>query len=484
MSTVPRPSRAGGNGTSRRPSRAGGNGRPAAPVRIVHLGLGNFVRAHGCWYTEHAPDAEAWGIAAFTGRGSVRLCGDLEAQQGLYTLVTRSAAQDSFELVASLSRAHAAGEHEAWLRYFAAPELALVTLTVTEAGYLRRAGGGVDLSHPQLEADIAMLRADLRGHVVTAPARLVAGFAARRRASGGPLALVPCDNLPDNGAIAFGVVRELADEIDPALAAWISESVSRVTTVVDRVTPRSTEDDVREVRRRTGRDDRCPVVTEPYCEWVLSGSFPAGRPDWGGARVVGDVRPFEQRKLLLLNGGHSLLAYAGSIAGHETVAEALADERCRDWLDEWWELATPRPELPAGAVAASRSGHRTGPAGYRDVLLERWSNPRIRHQLAQIAADGSQKLPIRVLPVLRAQRSAGRLPAGATRTLAAWVCHLRGLGAPVSDVRAIEYRALAAGRLREGVVRVLERLDPALGADQEVIALTDDQAQEMQGLWR
>ena len=170
-------------------------------------------------------------------------------------------------------------------------------------------------------------------------------------------------------------------------------------------------------------------------------TFPAGRPRWedAGATFTDDITPYEHRKLWLLNGAHSLLAYAGSIRGHATVAEAVADETCRSWLEEWWAVASPHLDQPAADVAA-----------YRTALLERFGNARMHDRLDRIAADGSQKLPIRILPVLRAERAAGRVPAGATRVLAAWICHLRGLGAPVSDVRADEVVPLAAGPARRG----------------------------------
>ena len=191
----------------------------------------------------------------------------------------------------------------------------------------------------------------------------------------------------------------------------------------------------------TGRDDRCPVVTEPFTEWVISGAFPAGRPRWedAGATFADDITPFEHRKLWLLNGAHSLLAYAGSIRGHATVAEAAGDETCRAWVEQWWSEASPHLDQPAAELAA-----------YRSALLERFGNARMHDRLDRIAADGSQKLPIRIVPVLRMERAAGRMPEGATRALAAWVCHLRGLGAPVSDARADEVvrarRRTARGR--------------------------------------
>ena len=450
-------------------SRTAGQGRAAAPVRLVHLGLGNFFRAHPCWYTEHAPDAAHWGFAAFTGRSRSPLVGELNEQEGLYTLVSRAADGDRFEVLGSLSRAHAADDNDAWLRYFEAPELSAVTITVTEAGYLRGADGGLDTGRPEVQADIEVLRDDPTGVVRTAPARLVAGIAARRRAGAGPLALVPCDNTPGNGALAERVVRDLARLVDKDLAAWLGDSVAVVTTMVDRITPRAAPEDVRTVLKATGFDDRCPVVSEPFHEWVLSGKFPAGRPRWeeSGATFTDDITPYEHRKLWLLNGAHSLLAYAGSIRGHATVAGAAADETCRSWLEEWWAVASPHLDQPAADVAA-----------YRTALLERFGNARMHDRLDRIAADGSQKLPIRILPVLRAERAAGRVPAGATRVLAAWVCHLRGLGAPVSDVRANEVVPLAQGPLDKAVPRVLRWLDPALGADADVVAIIVDQSKK------
>ena len=450
-------------------SRASAPVRDAAPVRLVHLGLGNFFRAHQAWYTDRAADAEDWGVAAFTGR-SARVAEQLTAQDGLYTLVTRAADRDRFELVASLSRAHAAAEHDAWLAYLATPDLAAVTMTVTEAGYVRRPDGGLDADRPDVRADLEVLRRNPSALVATTPARLAAGLAARRRADAGPLALVPCDNVAGNGAIVARVVGDVAELVEPALAAWIAESVSIVTTMIDRITPRTTPQDVETVRAATARDDRSPVVTEPFTEWVLQGRFPAGRPRWedAGATFTDDVTPFEHRKLWLLNGAHSLLAYAGSIRGHVTVAEAAADDTCRDWLEQWWSEASPHLALPAADIAA-----------YRDALLGRFANARMNDALARIAADGSQKLPIRIVPVLRAERAAGRLPEGALRVIAAWVCHLRGAGAPVDDARGEAIVALAAGPLREAVSRVLAALHPALGVDADVAGSVLDLCEQL-----
>ncbi|CCH87629.1 Fructuronate reductase [Modestobacter italicus] len=350
-------------------------GTAAPPVRMVHLGLGSFSRAHQAWYTDRAGDD--WGIAAFTGRRP-DLARALAAQDGLYTLVTRGAGGDEFSVVRSLVRAHAADEQDAWLRYLGSPDVRVVTVTVTEAGYGTAADG--------------------------APARLLAGLRARRAADAGPVTLVPCDNLPGNGAVLGAALQHLMAETDPAMADWLREQVSVATTVVDRITPAPTDDDRRAVLAGTGVDDRCPVATEPFSEWVLAGAFPGGRPAWetAGAVLTADVTPFEDRKLWLLNGAHSLLAYAGPLRGWTTVAEAVTDPVCAGWVQEWWDTCAPHLDLPVDDVAR-----------YRAALLARFADPRIRHSLAQIAADGSQKLPVRLLPVLR--RDAGERPAAAAR---------------------------------------------------------------------
>jgi fructuronate reductase len=441
-------------------------------VRLVHLGLGNFFRAHQCWYTEHAGDADGWGFAAFTGRSDSPVLADLAEQDCLFTLVSRAADADRLEVIGSLSRVHPARDHEAWLRYFSSPEVVAATITVTEAGYLRAPGGGLDTARPEVRADLDALRHDGTGPVRTAPGRLVAGLAARRRADAGPFALVPCDNTPGNGALVERVVGDLAGMVDDGLAGWLRESVSVVTTMVDRITPRTTADDVRAVRDAAGVDDRSPVVTEPFHEWVLSGDMPGGRPRWedAGATFTDDVTPYEHRKLWLLNGAHSLLAYAGSIRGHTTVAEAVHDETCRAWLEQWWEEAARHLGQPAADLAR-----------YRAALLDRFGNERMRDRLDRIAADGSQKLPIRIVPVVRAERAAGRTPEGATRVLAAWVCHLRGLGAPVTDARADEVVPLADGPLPDAVGRLLAGLDPELGADESVVAAVVEQSRQLAG---
>lgn len=422
------------------------DGRPAAPVRMLHLGLGNFFRAHAAWYTDRAPDAAQWGIAAFTGR-SAGTARSLAEQDGLYTLLVRGPEGPRPGVVSSLSAVHAADELDALREYFERPEVSVVTLTVTEAGYRRDHAGGLDVADEAVAADIAALTADPRNGVVsTTPGKLVAGLLARRAAGAGGIAIVPNDNVPDNGAMVARVVADLAAAVDQTLPGWISAQVSFVTTMVDRITPRTTDDDLLAVAELTGVDDPQTVPTEPYAEWVLAGDFPGGRPAWEvpGARLVDDVGPFEQRKLWMLNGSHSLMAYAASALGHVTVADAIADPTVRDWVEQWWDAAGRHLPLPQEDVMS-----------YRAALLERYSNPTIRHLLAQIAADGSQKIPIRAVPVISAELTHGRVDSGSTRLVASWIVHLRGHGAPVTDPREGEVRALADGPVGEATARVL-----------------------------
>ncbi|WP_207947834.1 mannitol dehydrogenase family protein [Occultella glacieicola] len=443
----------------------------AAPVRIVHLGVGNFHRAHQAWYTHHAPDAGEWGIAAFTGRRPDQ-AEALGPQDGLYTLIVRGREGDDYELIGSLSAVHAASEQDAYLGYLADPALAIVTMTVTEHGYVRGDGDHLDARRPEVLADVEALREDPRSSVTTMPAKLVAGLLARRAAGAGALTILSCDNLPENGAVTRTLVTELAALVDESLVDWTTANVDFATSMVDRITPATTPEDREHVAAERGYDDASPVPTEPFSEWVVSGTFPAGRPRWedAGVKIVDDVAPHERRKLWLLNGSHSQLAYVGSVRGHTTIDQAIADPRCLAWVEQFWDEAQANLGLPDEDVSA-----------YRAALLDRYRNERVRHLLAQIANDGSQKLPVRTLPTLNAERAAGRVPVGAATTLAGWVLHLRGVGAPVKDPGAGPAQDAAnSGDLAEVVPAVLNTLQAGLGADADLVAAVVAQAATIQ----
>ncbi|GAA1190610.1 mannitol dehydrogenase family protein [Prauserella alba] len=383
-------------------------------------------------YTMADPD---WGVAAYTFRNA-DLPRTLTEQDGLYTLQVRGNGEPQTEIVDSISRAHPGGDTERWLADLASPEVALLTLTITEAGY-RAVGDG------------------------TAIDRVLAGLRERHRAGGSPIALVPCDNLPGNGEVLRGALARAAQDEPPGFRSWLGEHVSFVDTVVDRITPATTQDDVATAARLTGFDDHAPVVTEPFSEWLLAGEFPLGRPAWeaAGARFVSDLAAYEQRKLWFLNGAHTLLAYTGPVLGCATVDEAVRHPTLASLIESWWDTAARHASLPAGDLA-----------DYRERLLRRFSSRGIRHHLLHIAVAGSQKIPARILPVLRAERSRQRLPEPAIAALAGWLIHLRDRD--VVDPRADELVTLA--RAADGARRVLSAVDAALADDRELVTTVDD----------
>ena len=413
--------------------------RPTPPIRIVHLGLGAFHRSHQAWYTHHAGDAAEWGIAAFTGRRP-RAADILAEQDGVFTLVERSGAGDTFEVIGSIAEAVDGADLQRLAELVAAPTTAVVTLTITEAAYA--ADGGE-----------------------TPLARLATALAARKDADAGPIAVVSCDNLAENGTVARKALEARADAVDPELARWIRENVSFVGTSVDRITPRTTPEDLVEVAEQCGYRDEAVVVAEPFHNWILSGDFPAGRPRWedAGAVFVDDIEPYENRKLWLLNGAHSILAYAGLVRGHATVAEALSDDVCRAAVEDFWDEASRH--LP---------GEGLDVPGYRQALLERFGNSRIAHHLTQIAMDGTTKLRMRALPVLAAEHAQGRSGAGAARMIAAWIAYVSA----TEDYQDPLAGDIGTARTLDGEDRtaaLLALLSPGLAEDSAVVSLVHRQ---------
>ena len=245
-----------------------------APVRIVHLGLGAFHRSHQAWYTHQAGDAAGWGIAAFTGRRPDAALA-LAEQDGLYTVVERGDAGDSFAIVSSIVEAVDGADVQRLAALVAAPATAVITLTITEAAYRLRADGSLDTAAADVAADLALL-ASGDGSPTTPLGRLVLALAARRAAGAGPLAVVCCDNLSNNGTVAHNAVVGMAGEWDAGLAAWIEANVSFVSTSVDRITPRTTGADIDAVEAACGYRDNSPVVAEPFPTGSSAGISPPG----------------------------------------------------------------------------------------------------------------------------------------------------------------------------------------------------------------
>lgn len=437
-----------------------------APVRIAHLGLGAFHRAHQAWYTDVVDEANEWGIRAFTGR-SATAAEELAVQDGLYALIERSVQGDTITLVDAIVDAVDGARVDILAETLADPATAIVTLTITEAGYALDAAHRPDLSNADVAADVEWLRAHLAADVLdvvtgptTALARLLTGLDARRRAGAGPIAVVSCDNLPGNGKLTEGALISLAELAGASeMLAYLSTHVTFPSTSIDRITPKMTSAELALVRDETGWDDHSPVVTEPFRDWVISGEFPAGRPAWenAGARFVDDIDPFERRKLWLLNGSHSFLAYAGAARGHDTVAEAIGDPQIRTWVNEFWDEAARHLSEP-----------HLGIDDYRAALLDRFDNARIQHLLAQIGQDGTTKLRVRIAPVLLAERAAGRSGSASVKVLASWVAGALDGRLPSDSIGAAVAQA-AGGQRDRAVPALLALIDERL-TDPDIVA--------------
>jgi fructuronate reductase len=391
----------------------------AVEVGIAHLGIGAFSRAHQATYTQDAMAATGdlrWGICAATQR-SARVVDQLAPQDGLYTVLTRSADGARAEVNAAVRAVLSGADRPAAIvDHLAAPPIRVVTLTVTEKGYRHDPATG------RLRVDDAGVRADVAAGAVGAPrtvvGQLVRGLQRRMQQDAGPLNVVCCDNLPDNGAVLRRLVHDFIALLPPAerddLLAWTTANARFPATMVDRIVPATTPDDRAVVTRLLGLDDEGAVVTEPFRQWVIQDDFVGDRPPWerAGATLTADVAPYEAMKLRLLNGTHSALAYLGALAGYEHVADVVRDDNFAGYARALMERdATPTLAVPPGFDLER----------YQADLLERFGNPALRHRTLQIAMDGSQKLPQRLLGTIRERRYAGAEPRHAILAVAGWM---------------------------------------------------------------
>ncbi|MFC0803962.1 mannitol dehydrogenase family protein [Ensifer sp. P24N7] len=408
-------------------------------VGIVHLGIGAFHRAHQAAYTDALlSENPSWGICGVSLR-SPETRDALQPQDGLYTLAVQDGEGSDLGVIGSVVELLCAPEDpEAVLRRMADPATRIVSLTITEKGYCHNpATGTLDEGHPDIVHDLAN----------PARPRSAIGFiveAISRRVSAGiaPFTLLSCDNLPGNGHVLKRIVTQFAELRDPALAAVI-RNVASPSTMVDRIVPATTDGDRSAVAAAMGFEDAWPIMTEPFRQWVIEEDFPLGRPAWekAGALFVQDVSAFEFMKLRLLNGSHSTLAYLGYLAGAETVSDAMSLPGMEALVEGLMrhEVSPTLPELPGFDLPA-----------YRAELLQRFRNPALRHRTWQIAMDGSQKLPQRLLGSIRdrlhAEAGYDRLALG----VAAWMRYARGLdeaGRPIDvrDPHAARIAGLAQG---------------------------------------
>ena len=399
--------------------------RVAQAAGIVHIGIGAFHRAHQAVYTDDAMAAgdRDWGIIGVSLR-SGDVAAQLNPQDGLYTVATRSAAGNELRLIGAVQKVLVAADNpQAVTDAIAAPTTHIVNFTVTEKGYLRRADGSLDLA-------AAVGASSLYRFVA-------AGLAARKAAGLGGVTLLSCDNLAGNGAVLRGLMREYLVAYHPDLSSWFDGECTCPATMIDRIVPATTDADRTAVESTLGARDEGAVVTEGFSQWVIEDDFAGPRPRWeqAGAELVADVAPYETAKLRMLNGAHSALAYIGLGRGHEYVHQAVADPEIHPAIERLMrEEAAPTIDAAPGQDLAA----------YADALLNRFANPALHHRLIQIAMDGSQKIPQRWLETLAWHQERGQRCASLEAAIAAWIAFLRS-DHPIDDPFADKLREAAAG---------------------------------------
>ena len=400
--------------------------RSKVTTSILHLGIGAFHRAHQAMYTDAvlASGDLNWGIAG-AGVISADMKNALSPQDGLYTLYARGADFREVRVIGSITEL-LGGPEEAGLvlKRMSDPAIRIVSITVTEKGYY------LDPATGELNLNAAPIKQDLANPLcpTTILGMIVHGLDQRRKQNIPPFTVMSCDNLPANGILARKAVIGFARELDAELAAWIEREVAFPSTMVDRITPATTDADRADVNQLIGMDDAWPVVTEEFSQWVIEDNFTMGRPDWtiGGGIFSNEIECWENMKLRCLNGAHSTLAYLGQLFDRDTVASAMEFDLITSILDTLWVEIRDVLHAPQGVDTAD----------YVESLKQRFRNPNLRHLTAQIASDGSQKLPQRLLAPLR-ERIAKDLSSPAIATaVAAWIHFIvksAHAGQPIND---------------------------------------------------
>jgi mannitol 2-dehydrogenase len=433
---------------------------------VVHVGVGGFHRAHQAMYHDRLMNegkALDWGICGVGLLPADRRMKDaLDTQDGLYTLVIKHA-DGTFQprvIGALVEYLFAPDDPEAVIERMAAAAVRIVSLTVTEGGYnIHHVTGEFDLTEPQVARDLEP------GAVPRTTFGLIAEALRRRRERGVPaFTVMSCDNLQGNGDLTRRACTAFARARDPELGDWVEREVRFPNSMVDRITPATTDADRAEVRARFGIDDRWPVVCEPYTQWVLEDSFTAGRPPYedAGVQVVGDVEPYELMKLRLLNAGHQALCYFAYLCGYRLVHEAARDPLFREFLLAYMDReATPTLAPPPGVDLGA----------YKHTLIERFSNPQVRDTVARLCAESSDRIPKWLLPVVRHQLAGGGEIRLSAAVVASWARYAEGVDEHGEPIEVVD-------RLRDRLIPIArrQREDPdAFIANREVFGdLVDD----------
>ncbi|WP_315708391.1 mannitol dehydrogenase family protein [Brenneria uluponensis] len=367
--------------------------RNALKPRIVHIGFGAFHRAHQALLTNRVLNQQGgdWGICEIVLFSNDTMITSLRQQDHLFTVLEKDATGNHAIIIGSVCKSlHARVEGiPAILAQLADPEVAIVSLTITEKGYCMDGSSGMlDQNNPLIQQDLADPL-----HPSSVPGLLAEALRLRHEHGIAPFSVLSCDNVPENGKIAKKAVMESARIRDADLAEWIDSQVTFPNTMVDRIVPAATPETLQQITDALGVADPCGIACEPFIQWVIEDNFVAGRPNWdiAGAQLVDDVLPFEEMKLRMLNGSHSFLAYLGYLAGYEHINDCMEDEHYRQAVYHLM-LKEQEPTL--------RLKDRDL-VTYADQLVTRFSNPALKHRTWQIAMDGTQKLPQRMLASLR-----------------------------------------------------------------------------------
>lgn len=435
--------------------------RSALRTGIVHLGIGSFHRAHEAAYTDNvlASGDLRWGIIGASLRNSDTRDA-LKPQDYLYTLNLR-AETETLRVIGSLQDILVAPENPtALIETLCQPSVAVVSLTVTEKGY------HYDPATRVLNEDDANILHDLaHPHAPRTAFGFIAAAILRRRGLGiTPFTVLCCDNLPANGRTLHGLLSRYAQLVSPDLGGFVRNEIRCPDTMVDRIVPATTDDDRQHLSETVGIDDLWPVVAEPFTQWVIEDRFSGARPAWdeSGATFVSDVAPFESMKLRMLNGSHSALAYLGYLAGHDTVAEAMDDDALAGFIEGLMADTIPTLDLPSSIDVNA----------YKTSLLTRFRNRALHHRTWQIAMDGSQKLPQRILGPVRDRLAKGLPIERHALVVAGWMRYVTGIderGRPI-DVRdpllkSFKERLHGAGRDAPRIVESLLGLKAIFGDD-------------------
>lgn len=413
-------------------------------VGIMHFGVGGFHRSHQAMYLDRLMNAGRALDWAICGVGvlphDVRMRDALSAQDGLYTLVLRNpdGTENASVIGSIVDYLFAPDDPQRVIDRLADPSVRIVSLTITEGGY------GVDPATREFDHTLPAVAHDLTsGELPQSVFGLVVAGLARRREDGiAPFTVMSCDNIQGNGEVARIAFTSFARAIDPELGDWIEREVAFPSSMVDRITPATTDADRAWVNEHFGIQDAWPVVAEPFVQWVLEDQFPAGRPPFEevGVQMVDDVVPYELMKLRLLNATHQAMAYPGLLAGYRYAHEVCQDEDYVQFLRDYMALEG-RPTLAAVPGIDLDA--------YQDQLIERFASPAIRDTLQRLAFDGSERIAGFLLPVVRDRLAAGGDISRAALVIAAWAQHLGGedeQGQPIeiADQRAERLRAAMA----------------------------------------